>query len=333
MAETLNISKMAEKISDNIFSVFLWNKRGPTNYNWNCVQRSIHNKNTHPSDVVFWYDEPYRKIRTYVQTDLKSYQSTSIGRSQVEAAVISLAQQISCAEISEEYQTEFTHQHTNFEIVGLLFIYNHDGAYDRSFEDTLKAIELEDVKLPKGRRLYVFGPTEIHWLNNVAHDIQWLRGRGREATIPLEELCSFYHPQLVDHVQIRGEKQSAATLELLSGPWIILEYKPFNSRIGGFLVYWKDRTSSVDDFLYFIDFMRQKNMLHETYAIELRYIDKDTDIPTKFQSAQQQYAEQIAGAIDDADSLAGLVKAIKFTPINNVISTFSEEKIGMEYDR
>ena len=28
---------------------------------------------THPSDVVFYYDEPYSSYRTYVNTDLKSY--------------------------------------------------------------------------------------------------------------------------------------------------------------------------------------------------------------------------------------------------------------------
>jgi hypothetical protein len=83
MAETVNIAKMAGKNSDEIFSVFLWDKRGPLNHNWDCLKRGEHKKLTHPSDVVFFYDEPYRAVRTYVQTDLKSYQASSISKSKV----------------------------------------------------------------------------------------------------------------------------------------------------------------------------------------------------------------------------------------------------------
>lgn len=111
MAETANIARMAEKISDEIFSIFFWDKKGPVNKNWECMNRDVHKRNTHPSDVVFFYDEPYRPIRTYIQTDLKSYSADSISRSKIEGALKSLGQQISCAEISEEYQNLYTHQH------------------------------------------------------------------------------------------------------------------------------------------------------------------------------------------------------------------------------
>lgn len=146
-------------------------------------------------------------------------------------------------------------------------------------------------------------------------------------------MCTFYYPQLVEHRQIRGENQCAATLEVLSGPWIILKFHRTKNSDVGFIVYWRDASANVDDFIYFIDYMRQNDMLNESQTVEIRYIDKDTDNPSKFQSAQQQYAEQIAGAAQEAGSLAAAVRELKFTPINQVISTFSTEQIGMEYDR
>lgn len=73
MAETINIAKMAEKLSKGIFLEFLWGRMEHTNINWPCENQEKHEVKTHPSDVVFWYDEPYSQSRTYVNCDLKSY--------------------------------------------------------------------------------------------------------------------------------------------------------------------------------------------------------------------------------------------------------------------
>lgn len=75
MAETINIAKMAEKLSKGIFGEFLWQRMEHTNLNWPCEDQETHEVKTHPSDVVFWYDEPYSQSRTYVNCDLKSYAS------------------------------------------------------------------------------------------------------------------------------------------------------------------------------------------------------------------------------------------------------------------
>ena len=58
MAETINIAKMAEKLSKGIFTEFLWGRMEHTNINWPCENQETHEVKTHPSDVVFWYDEP-----------------------------------------------------------------------------------------------------------------------------------------------------------------------------------------------------------------------------------------------------------------------------------
>lgn len=73
MGETANIARMAEKLSDDLFSEFFWEKTGPMNENWGCEDKEKHKVETHPSDVVFYYDEPYSHTRTYVNCDLKSW--------------------------------------------------------------------------------------------------------------------------------------------------------------------------------------------------------------------------------------------------------------------
>jgi hypothetical protein len=78
MAETTNIAKMAEILSQDLFGDFLWQHTGPTNTNWPCEEQELHKAKTHPSDVVFYYDNPYRLSRTYVNCDLKSYARGSI---------------------------------------------------------------------------------------------------------------------------------------------------------------------------------------------------------------------------------------------------------------
>jgi hypothetical protein len=90
MAETENIARMAAKVSDEVFTVFGWQTKGPINQNWTCSTEA-HGKATHPSDVVFWYDDPYSTARVFINTDLKSYAATSISKAAVAGAVSSLA--------------------------------------------------------------------------------------------------------------------------------------------------------------------------------------------------------------------------------------------------
>lgn len=90
MAETGNIAKMAEKISNQLFVDFYWERVGEMNTNWDCVD-PLHKKKTHPSDVVFFYDNPYAHSTTYVTCDLKSYGKGSITSSKIQEAVGSLA--------------------------------------------------------------------------------------------------------------------------------------------------------------------------------------------------------------------------------------------------
>lgn len=78
MAETKNIAEMSAILSDELFAEFLWTRTGPADTNWPCEDKELHKVLTHPSDVVFYYDNPYSLSRTYINCDLKSYASNSI---------------------------------------------------------------------------------------------------------------------------------------------------------------------------------------------------------------------------------------------------------------
>jgi hypothetical protein len=115
--------------------------------------------------VVFYYDEPNRLVRTYVNTDLKSYKKGSITSTAIASAIESLALTLECAELSEEWREKFVHDEKSYEIAGLLFIYNHDGEYDKDFDQILAKVNHEKLKIPKDSKIFIFGPSHIRWLD------------------------------------------------------------------------------------------------------------------------------------------------------------------------
>lgn len=332
MGETAAIARIAEIASDQIFSEFFWTKVGPMNMDWECQKHEAHAAQTHPSDVVFFYDEPYEETTTYVQCDLKSYAASSLGRSQVEKAIISLSNQVSCAEISSEWQARYVHKHKDFSVSGLLFVYNHDGGYDRTFSDYLDKLKIDELDTPENGKLVVLGPVEIHWLNNVSQEIVRMRGRAGADKLPAREACSFFYPQGVRRAQVRGKQQCAANLEMLTGPWIIMQYDGVQSQKSGIVVFYRPSGETVDEFLYLIDYLRQHSLL-EQYSISIRSIDKDGTKTNNFQKARQYYIEAMGATYEGAGTLSDAINSIKFSAMNNLISQFSELEIGMEYDR
>lgn len=65
----------------------------------------------------------------------------------------------------------------NFIVNGLLFIYNHDGGYDKDFSEQLKFVKRETIRIPKGRKIFVLGPSDISFLTSVAANILMERGK------------------------------------------------------------------------------------------------------------------------------------------------------------
>src|ERR1700735_5648342 len=115
MAETANIAKMAEKLSNGLFVDFNWERVGEMNANWDCVD-PLHKEKTHPSDVVFYYDNPYARSTPYILCHLHSHAKVSITSSKSQESVANLALSIRCAERSQQWQEKYIHPDVSPEI-------------------------------------------------------------------------------------------------------------------------------------------------------------------------------------------------------------------------
>lgn len=333
MAETANIAKMAESISKEIFEVFLWEQTGPKNQNWDCEDQTNHNKKkTHPADVVFTYREPYSTERTYIHCDLKSYNSTTITKNTIHNALESLSQQIACANKSEEWRKLFAYDNTPYSITGLLFIYNHDNNYDKEFNNHLHSLNYEKIVLPKGSKIVVLGPDDIDWLNSVAHDILVMRGK---KDLPEERYCKFFYPQLIRKSNIQLNEAKAATLEMLTSPFILLEY---NTNIDdnkpktpnrNFVIFYRGKGENINEFYYIINYIRTCQLLNDAENITIKLLEPYKSAPTFFQQAVNIFCKKF-DEYDTNSSLSKRIKSIKYDSINTVQKKFSTVEIGMD---
>jgi len=325
MAETGSIAKMADRLSAEIFNVFNWERTGPLNANWPC-DNPQHDGKTHPSDVVFYYDSPYKDTRTYIACDLKSYGRSSISKAAIHKAAKSLAKALSCAENSAEWQEQYVHENVTADICALLFVYNHDGEYDSDFQDYLHSLTHEELNVPKGARLFILGPRDIYWLHNVTADIIYARGT---KTLPEQQYCQYHYPNLVRHKKLQPTKARAATLEMLTGPWIILEYNPPTTTTTfpkGYVIYYRRRGEKTDEFLYLIDYLLHYQFFDDNPFIRIKLLDAHHNAPALFSKAIDEYVDEHEGGED----LKTQLKAIDFAIMQNVHKNFSEQQIGME---
>lgn len=325
MAENEHTAHQAELKASELFSEFFWSKLGPTNHDWPCEDKETHKVDTHPCDVVYYYDEPYAARQTYVHCDLKSYAKGTITAAAVKAAVESLAKQVACAERSEEWRKLHTHENVTFSVSGLLFVYNHDGEYEADFQKNLVHIAPELLQLPRGSKLFVLGPKEIFWLDNIRSEIQRMRGKATPE-LPGPAHCFFYHPQLMRRANLQVKKAKAATLETLTSPIIILESRdPRRAHLRNVVVFYSRPGDQVDEFMYLIDIMRKYDLLNIDTSVTVKTLHASPISSPTFQKAQLQYIEGLTGGNTD---LGEYVKAIKYSPMTEVKSSYSNIDLG-----
>ena len=324
---------MAERVSESIFSIFGWSKHPLHNKNWKCAQTDVHRTQpgTHPSDVVFSYDDPYDLGPVYVTTDLKSYAKGTITKPKVAGAVRSLAMTTDCANQSEDFQKLFVADDGRpSTIVGLLFIYNHDGEYSADFDALLADIDERNFELAPRRRTYIVGPHRIAYLYNVARDITHLRGTKQ---IPFGEECHFYYPDMVRTTARTGKDASAASLEWLLGPWQILRFARQTPESGVRMesyVYYRDPGASTDEFKYLFDYLFRYQLVDPGNAIHVRFVPtaaSDPNAAARFTNAKTEYVSQTHPSA--RDDLALRLADVKFSMVETTYLQFSDTVLGM----
>jgi hypothetical protein len=322
MAETDNIAKMANLISSEIFSEFGWSVTGPKNQNWDCITPE-HQCRTHPSDVVFWYDDPYSNNRMYINCDLKSYAKGSITKTSIAGAVSSLSKTTQCAQLSADWRELYILDGHTPEIVSILFLYNHDGDYDRDFISILQEIDPQHYKLSADNKMFILGPGDICYLKTVTNDLQAMRGRNE---LPDRAKCSFYYPDLIRKKLLR-ERNLPATLEALTSQWLVIRAQSESETPvhDDFIIYYKRTEPSVDDFIYLIDYLFHYQLLQNSNKIFLKLTGNSRTAPSAFTRAKQRYIEERKGL----DTLGNRLSKIEFSIVSTVFTQFNSCEIGM----
>ena len=78
-----------------------------------------------------------------------------------------------CANISEDWQRKFLLPHVgSSEVMGLLFVYNHDNKFDKNFDILLGKIKPSRLNIQEKNKIAVFGPGTILNLLNIVHDLK-----------------------------------------------------------------------------------------------------------------------------------------------------------------
>ena len=314
MAETVNIGEMAKILSEDIFSYFGWAKSKIEDQNWKC-ENIEHNKKTHPADVVFKYNDPYTDTLNFIHTDLKSFAESTLENLELENVLDSLSMQVECAEISDEWQKLYSEQNNDYKINGMLFIYNHDGNYKKTFTNKFSKIPPRIFKTPKNSRIYVLDPNDIFWLNNVATHI----GKLLEKDIITNEY-SFFYPQRKDQATLGTSK--AATIDLLKSPFIIIEDKTMNTSV----VFYRPEGDEIDEFVYLIDYLRHHQILVSGNSIKIFQLVQDKFAPANFESD----ITKCKGLLNIKNpELIDLLDKIELQKIKKFTTECSEIEIGM----
>lgn len=294
MSETTNTSALANKVFADIFKWLKWELCNPKDIDWDCCNQEKHGKRTHPSDLVFYYTNPYTGKVHYINTDLKSYKDVSINNNSMTTALKSLSMAMECAPISQDWQNNYVY-HDNYDVQGLLFIYNYDGSFKGNFyEKITKKINIKNLNIPISQFIAIFEPDVIQYLLNICDDIKD-EILEREKTKP--DAYDFYYPN-----QFQNKTHSLdaypATLEYILSPFMIINFKDkYNDE---YIVYYKESGDSIEEFTYLIDTLAVYQLINDKNKVKVVLNHKSTNCITNFEKAKRLYAEKFGLQSDEA---------------------------------
>ncbi len=328
MSETGNIEKLAKIVSKDIFKWFKWNTCLPKDEDWGC-ESDHHGKRTHPSDVVFYYNDPYSGDTKYLNTDLKSYAAGSITKSSLTKALKSLAMSVECANISDSWQSKFLLDDVGFgDVSGMLFIYNHDNAYDKDFHSEFEKVDFKEIPVADNNELVVMGPDLIQRLCDVVSDMKMLRSDDGDILFPSPKDYTFFYPDLIRARRCGDEWNKPATIEALTSPWLIIKHRSGEEFKSGFVIYYHESGETVDEFIYLIDAMSHYQMFSGDYSIRVRFTKAYSTANTNFEKAKHEYLKMWGNDEGRKKQMAN----IEVERITNFTKSFNPMEIGMRDD-
>lgn len=336
MAETLNISIIADKISNDIFNVFHWKAIHQHEANFECVlehhQTATGKKKlTHPGDVVFHYIDPYLAKRVYLHTDLKSYSKSSIKKKRIREAIQSLALTLECAKVSSSWRKKFSQDDGEAsEIRGLLFVANHDNKAPGTFDELLGGMSKTNLSIAKSDVIHVLGPSAISDLFSVATDIKLAIANKK-----LSPLYRFFYPDLTLWKRhVTDDARAGATIETLMSPYFILRHEVVRDEKdtsivlerAGSLVYYSRAGETVEEFIYLLDSLLRYQLVNAKEQVRVRVFNrnKSSNIKNNFEQAKEKYCKSW-GFEGDREAE---IKAITIDSIAQISPNYCPDEIG-----
>lgn len=338
MAETGSIQKMAELAGDAVFSVFGWRRAQLMNQNWECEEKQKHHKvrkpGTHPTDSVFIYTDPYSGFDIYVLADLKSYAKGTLQTADLGKIIRGVGHAVECANKSTAWKALYVDQTRNHFVTGLVFIYNHDGGYDKDFSTELSSIPPSQFEMHPFMYVGVVGPERVIYLNSIAADIKDLAFR---KIIPDQKHCRFQFPHL-NRTMALHPKSTAVPLAALLSPLIVLFYEfPADgpSPVAGVaqrgvVAFYDGIGETVDEFKYLLDYFFKYQIADETTHVMIRQTFQHKDAPAVFDKAKREYARDYWPASGGSEKdCKDILDKITLKKVQSVVPTFSETELGM----
>ncbi|EJS0044198.1 hypothetical protein NZR18_004432, partial [Salmonella enterica] len=344
------ISAMAEKISSDLFKWFKWELVGPTNENFPCMKKDQHKTlaGTHPTDVVFSYKDPYLNRTIFLNTDLKSYIKGSITATKMRNALVSLANSIDCAQGCKEWKERYSYKSGASEVRGMLFVYNHDGDFDQSFYDVFyqshntetdkkkRGINLDNIPVRAGQKIHIIEPRTINYLQSIICDLSQL---SHKREFPLGKKYQFFYPDLSLHKVSGSPEELPATVELLTGPFLIIKHNDVrhcNEETSqwettfkhGYIIYYNGEGKNELEFIYILDTLSKYQLLDGNENIRIRIVNPNIhkDVRSIFMRAKDSYCQE--WGFDEHKKT--IIDAIDFQQVEFTKPRFSSVEIGWE---
>lgn len=331
MSETANIAAMAELLSGKVFGVFGWSQVGPINFNFkDDTSKDIKRHTKHPCDVIFRYDDPYRRQPIYLITDLKSYAKASVeSKEKLQGNITGLASALRCARKSNEFKKHLPED--SGAINGLIFVFNNDNEFDGDFGVLLKSKGPSLIDIPYDSKIYIFGPPQIQFLCDIVNDLEKIFGED----VPLAGQFKFFHPNLISSIPDRNRWPSAMP-EMLTSPYIISIYTKETSVKEGDLTkilsrdytnfYYKGSGATYEEFCFIFDYCFRYNLIDDNHSIKIKMPYCCEDAASNFDKAKQEFSRHFYKQDKGFDKLA----KIELIQIPTAIFEFHDKIIGMD---
>ena len=322
MGEVVNIATLAESASDKLFKTFGWEIGEIKDENFPCVNQEKHQKKTvktHPVDCVFSYNDPYTDKHHFLLCDLKSYAATTLETKDFKPYLQGLAKAVECAQVETTWKGRYVPPGIDsFSVDGFLFVYNHDGNYEKEFSKKGSSFIPSSLQGSRNSRVHMFGPDTINRLQSVAQD---LKARCTEMDLDFQTR-KFFYPKQTLSMPAESHWESA-DIETLRSRRIIIRLRSRNiSSDTVYLVYFQT-LSTVEAHEYLITFLYKNRIVEESSKVLIIGQGMSAEAQVDFKNAKGQFLERHFGMKEIENSLEK-IELTRLTMVSEVFCSVDE---------